>query len=70
MYARIARISSKKPNAMENPRHGSEMYLPWRPESIRVLPVTKTKKTAITQAITASVSSQPVMICHAGRANR
>ena len=55
---------------MENPRHGREVYMPRRPESIRVLPVTKIKKTAIAQAITATVSSQPVMICHAGRANR
>ena len=26
---------------MENPRHGREVYLPWRPESIRVLPVSQ-----------------------------
>ena len=39
---------------MENPRHGREVYLLRPPERIVVLPVTKMKKTAITQAITAS----------------
>ena len=70
MYTRIAKISNKNANAMEKPRQGEGAKLPRRPLKPRVPPLARTKKTATPQAITASVSSQAVINCHAGSVNR
>ena len=70
MYTRIATISSRNANVMENPRQGNVTERLRRPASTRVPPVMRTKKAASTQVRMASVSSQPAMSCHAGRVNR
>ena len=53
---------------MENPRQGKVTAL--RRASTLLPPVTRRKKTASAQVITANVSSQPAMSCHAGKVNR
>ena len=55
---------------MDSPRQGRVTDRLRRPLSARAPPVMRIKKTARAQTITASVSNQPTISCHAGRANR
>ena len=60
----------KRKGDRRDPRQGNATSRLRRPASTRVPPVMRMKKTASRQVITASVSSQPAMSCHAGRVNR
>ena len=63
-------MSKRKANEIESPRQGNVTWRLSCPERTRAPPEMRMKKAASAQTITASVSSQPAMSCHAGRVNR